>query len=127
MSIVLACPQLGLSFPSCGSQVRPRRALQTSTALRQRQTDAKFIVADWNWVNEREIAVPSPARVEWIYEFVYEAADPKVMGIGHAATRDFVSFLEYAEKDDFGNPNPIAMTGLRARHGEDVDAPRPPA
>jgi Alpha/beta hydrolase domain len=55
--------------------------------------------------------VPSPARVEWIYEFVYEAADPKVMGIGHAATRDFVSFLEYAEMDDFGNPNPLAMIG----------------
>ena len=45
------------------------------------------------------------------------------MGIGHAATRDFVSFLKYAEKDDFGNPNPLAMTGLRARPGEER-APR---
>jgi hypothetical protein len=91
--------------------------------LRQRQTDAKITVADWSWVNEREIAMLAPARVEWIYEFVYEAKDPKVMGIGHAATRDFVSFLAYAEKDDFGNPNPLAMTGLGARLGQER-APR---
>jgi hypothetical protein len=91
--------------------------------LRQRQADPRIAVADWNWVNDREIAVPAPARIEWIYEFVYEAREPKVMGIGHAATRDFVSFLEYAEKDDFGNPNPLAMTGLRARLG-DERAPR---
>ena len=31
------------------------------------------------------------------------------MGIGHAATRDFVSFLKYADKDDAGNANPLAM------------------
>ena len=91
--------------------------------LRQRQNDAKIAVADWNWVNDREIAVAAPARSEWIYEFVYEARDPKVMGIGHAVTRDFVSFLEYAEKDDFGNPNPLAMTDSRARLG-DERAPR---
>jgi len=90
--------------------------------LRQRQTDAKITAAEWSWVNEREIAVRAPVRVEWIYEFVYEAKDPKVMGIGHGATRDFVSFLKYAEKDDFGNPNPLAMTGLRARLGEEGGA-----
>jgi Alpha/beta hydrolase domain len=87
--------------------------------LRQRQTDAKITIADWSWANEREIVVRAPVRVEWIYEFVYEAKDPKVMGIGHGATRDFVSFLKYAEKDDFGNPNPLAMTGLRVRLGEE--------
>ena len=31
------------------------------------------------------------------------------MGIGHAATRDFLSFLKYATKDDDGNENPLAM------------------
>jgi hypothetical protein len=61
--------------------------------------------------------------VQWIYEFVYEAKDPKVMGIGHAATRDFVSFLKYADKDDSGNPNPLAIGDLRARLG-DERAPR---
>ena len=30
-----------------------------------------------------------------IYEFIYTAKDPKVMGLGFAATRDIVSFLRY--------------------------------
>jgi hypothetical protein len=107
-------------LPYRASTTMPTNGMLT---MRQRQTDPKITVADWTWVNEREIAVPAPARVEWIYEFVYEAKDPKVMGIGHAATRDFVSFLEYAEKDDAGNPNPLAPAGLRARPGEER-APR---
>jgi hypothetical protein len=106
--------QFRLPYPA--STIVPTNGKLT---LRQRQTDAKITVADWIWANEREIAVRAPVRVEWIYEFVYEAKDPKVMGIGHSATRDFVSFLKYAEKDDFGNPNPLAMTGLRARLGEE--------
>jgi hypothetical protein len=87
--------------------------------VRQRQADPRMVVADWSWVNEREIAVPVPAHVQWIYEFVYQAKDPKLMGIGHAATRDFVSFLEYAEKDDAGNPNPLGASGLRVSLGEE--------
>ena len=43
-----------------------------------------------------------------LYELVYTAKDPLVMGIGYAATRDLNSFLRYAEKDDAGTPNPVA-------------------
>jgi hypothetical protein len=41
----------------------------------------------------------------WIYDLVYEAKDPKVVGLGLAAIRDVVSFLRYEEKDqgDFAN------------------------
>ena len=42
------------------------------------------------------------------YVVQYTAKDPLVMGIGFAATRDLNSFLRYAEKDDAGNPNPVA-------------------
>jgi hypothetical protein len=42
------------------------------------------------------------------YLIQYTAKDPLVLGIGFAATRDLNSFLRYAEKDDFGNPNPVA-------------------
>jgi len=76
--------------------------------VRQHESDAKTSVADWTWVDPLHIEFPGPAQVQWIYEFVYEAKDPKVMGIGHAATRDFLSFLKYAERDDFGNRNPLA-------------------
>ena len=42
------------------------------------------------------------------YELAFTAKDPLVLGIGYAATRDLNSFLRYAEKDDAGNPNPVA-------------------
>ena len=45
-----------------------------------------------------------------IYELVYPAKDPWVMGLGYAVTRDVASFLKYAAADDEGTPNPLATT-----------------
>ncbi len=41
----------------------------------------------------------------WLYDLVYDAKDPKVVGLGLAAIRDVVSFFRYEEKDqaDFAN------------------------
>jgi hypothetical protein len=44
----------------------------------------------------------------YLYELVYTAKDPLVLGIGFAATRDLTSFFRYAAKDDTGTANPIA-------------------
>jgi len=44
----------------------------------------------------------------FLYELVYTAKDPPVLGIGFAATRDLASFFRYAAKDDVGTANPIA-------------------
>ncbi len=43
-----------------------------------------------------------------IYEFIYPAKNPLVLGLGFAATRDLVSFLRYQTKDTAGKPNPLA-------------------
>jgi len=43
----------------------------------------------------------------WIYELVYEGRDPLVLGLGHVAVRELVSFLKYGEADAAGNPNPV--------------------
>ncbi|MFL6622256.1 MAG: alpha/beta hydrolase domain-containing protein [Sulfurifustis sp.] len=48
----------------------------------------------------------------FIYELLYTAKNPSVLGLGFAATRDLISFLRDAEKDDAGNPNPLAR-GIR--------------
>jgi Alpha/beta hydrolase domain len=40
------------------------------------------------------------------YTLVYTAKNPKVMGLGFAATRDLVAYLRHAKTDDFGTPNP---------------------
>ncbi|MEQ8817599.1 MAG: alpha/beta hydrolase domain-containing protein [Thalassobaculum sp.] len=49
----------------------------------------------------------------WIYELIYEARDPRVLGLGHLAVRDFVSFLKHAEADAAGTPNPLREGGGR--------------
>jgi hypothetical protein len=45
-----------------------------------------------------------------LYEIVFTAANPLVLGVGYAATRDLISFLHYATNDPAGNPNPISGT-----------------
>jgi hypothetical protein len=49
-----------------------------------------------------------------IYELIYTAKNPIVMGLGFAATRDVASFLRYGKQDDAGNPNPIGAGARRA-------------
>jgi len=43
-----------------------------------------------------------------IYEFIYPAKNPLVLGLGFAVVRDLVSFLRYEVKDRAGRPNPLA-------------------
>ena len=42
------------------------------------------------------------------YTLAFTAKEPKVLGIGFAATRDLISFLRYDQRDEAGNPNPLA-------------------
>jgi hypothetical protein len=43
-----------------------------------------------------------------LYQVVYTARDPYVLGVGFAAWRDVGSFFKYSLADDFGTPNPVA-------------------
>ena len=43
-----------------------------------------------------------------LYQVVFTAQDPPVLGIGFAAFRDVGSFFRNAAQDDVGTPNPIA-------------------
>jgi hypothetical protein len=45
-----------------------------------------------------------------IYELIYPAKNPIVMGLGYAVTRDVGSFLRNQTHDDVGNPNPLALS-----------------
>ena len=42
-----------------------------------------------------------------IYEFIYPAKDPLVLGLGFAVVRDLVSFLRFEFKDSTGKLNPL--------------------
>src|SRR5215468_935596 len=45
-----------------------------------------------------------------IYEFIYPAKNPLVLGLGFAVVRDLISFLRYQMKDAKGKPNPLVTT-----------------
>jgi len=55
----------------------------------------------------RDLCIPSGYKPGYIYEFIYPAKNPLVLGLGFAVVRDLVSFLRYANKDVSGNPNPL--------------------
>lgn len=42
-----------------------------------------------------------------VYELRYRATSSPVMGLGYVTSRDLVSFLRYAKRDDAGTPNPV--------------------
>src|SRR4029453_467643 len=67
----------------------------------------------WGYVDTRTIQLlPEGTAFQrgFIYDFWYPAQDPKVLGIGYAATRDLVSFLRYQDHDTAGNVNPVALS-----------------
>ncbi len=43
-----------------------------------------------------------------LYEMVFPAKDPLVLGVGYAATRDIISFFRHSRTDSAGTANPIA-------------------
>ncbi|MGH7771403.1 MAG: alpha/beta hydrolase domain-containing protein, partial [Candidatus Binatia bacterium] len=52
-----------------------------------------------------------------IYEFIYPAKNPLVLGLGFTGVRDLISFLRYEMKDSAGTPNPLTFgkdkTGIK--------------
>lgn len=88
---------------------------------RGRVRDERTIpAADWAWARcDRDHPFPGtpdptqiclrngfdPAR---LYQVVFTAADPPVLGIGFAAFRDVAMFFRHGVADDEGTPNPLA-------------------
>jgi hypothetical protein len=88
----------------------------TLTVRRNESDPRRPIPPDgWAYVKPNEIrllpegTLPEPGS---LYEFHYPATNPRVLGIGLAATRDLIAFLRYEAADDRGNDNP-ARPGIR--------------
>ena len=54
-----------------------------------------------------DVCLPTGFSPNLIYDLVYEAQDPVVMGLGFVATRDIISFLRYHATD----ANPLVQRG----------------
>ena len=53
------------------------------------------------------VYLPQGFKPGWIYELVYAAKDPLVMGLGFTGVRDLISFLINADTDSEGAPSPV--------------------
>lgn len=94
-----------------------------SLTRRRNETDPRDPVpaSDWKFAACDNAANPFPGTAsgtsvclkggfdpQYLYELVYVAKDPKVMGVGLAALRDTVSFFRNAAADADGKANPLA-------------------
>jgi hypothetical protein len=110
--------QVGTRGPSDVAVVKlnyPAASTDKSKArltVRDRESDARTDVPPegWDFVDAQSIRLNpqgtkfTPVR---IYELWYEATEPKIVGIGYAATRDLVAFLRSERADPKGTPNPV--------------------
>jgi len=98
-------------------------SLDTSQATLTRRTseDGKIVPlrsSDWAFADCSDVPFPGkpdPRKIclkggfnpAYLYELVYRAKDPKVYGVGFAATRDLNAYLRYGTQDDTGTANPV--------------------
>ena len=92
--------------------VRPRE-----TAPREQVPPEEWLYAapDANGVmvpSATHCYLPSGFKPGWIYELVYEASDPLVLGLGFTGIRDLVSFFLHWGSDSDGEPNLLRQDGV---------------
>ena len=78
--------------------------------------------ADWAWArcdagnpfpgtpDKTQICLKNGFDAARLYQVVFTAADPYLLGVGFAAWRDVGAFFKKAAADDSGTPNPIAQS-----------------
>jgi hypothetical protein len=85
--------------------------------VREREVDPRATPPGlaWRLIDDLHVEITRPTARGYdrgaIFEFIYRARDPIVMGIGFAAIRDFVAFLRHATND-----NPLC-SGIRHAAG----------
>jgi hypothetical protein len=58
-----------------------------------------------------KISLKDGFEPDYIYELIYLAKNPLVLGLGFATVRDLASFIRNELKDDAGFPNPLVKEG----------------
>ncbi|RVU05785.1 hypothetical protein EOE18_07330 [Novosphingobium umbonatum] len=131
-------PAGSASLPIAGSIGRPTPrplpvSLDTGKArlMRQRSDGAPLQAirsSDWAFADCRQTPFPGqpdPTQIclrggfdpQFAYTLTYQGKDPKVLGLGFAATRDLVAFLRHGDKDGAGNPNPVGKIAYALASG----------
>ena len=98
----------------------PETASATLT-YREYETDARTPIPAGEWqfakldaegdpvTSPNHCYLPVGFKPGWIYELIYTAKDPLVLGLGFTCVRDFISFLLHQLQDQAGRPNPLVQ------------------
>ena len=92
---------------------------KASLTRREYEGDTRQLVpaSEWRFARLGENGEPEPSATDlyypagfrpgWIYEVIYTARDPQVLGLGFAAVRDLLDVLRYDSVDASGMENPL--------------------
>ena len=90
-----------------------------SLTVRAREQDPRVPIPDSEWsfgiCGNGQAPTPDAKHVCYaagfqpghLYELIYRAKDPSVLGLGFVASRDLGAFLRHEPQDDSGAPNPV--------------------
>jgi hypothetical protein len=104
------------SYPAASTDnfAMTRDGFVPSLTMRQREGGPRLEIPSTAWrfgacdkPNDTQICLPSGFQPGQLYELVYKARDPLVMGLGFAVARDLGTFLQHADKDSAGAANPV--------------------
>ena len=89
---------------------------QARLTVRERNDAAPTVIppSGWEFLDDGAIVLlprGTPFRAGALYQFSYRARNPPVAGIGYAATRDWIAFLRYQQRDAAGTANPLGPEG----------------
>ena len=93
---------ISLAYPAA---TRDQSSAQLTVRARTDDRPTVIPASQWQYEDDRRIKVRRPANMDAgaIYRFEYVARDPRVMGLGFAATRDLIAFLRHGTAAQ-GNP-----------------------
>jgi Alpha/beta hydrolase domain len=120
---VTCFPLSGNDYTSSYEAVSPDTRSATFT-YREHEADPHQPISPDGWqfaqLDGSGTAVPStwhcylPAgfRPGWVYELIYTAKNPLVLGLGFPGVRDLIAFLRHADADVEGTPNPLKQEAV---------------
>jgi hypothetical protein len=94
--------------------------------VRLRENEPRIAIPNSEWsfgscepgkpaaTSDTQLCYPAGFTPGHLYELIYRAKDPMVLGLGFAAARDLGAFLKSSEKDDSGGANPAYVAGAKA-------------
>jgi hypothetical protein len=92
-------------YPPADAATDPNARLTVRDA--QRAPRAEIPRGRWRFDEEARVRLEGGFEPGRIYELVYTAKDPRVVGLGLAAIRDAISFFRFSARDEAGTPNPL--------------------